>query len=33
MAMQKFNFEYTDTFGGEANYLWIKRGMLLTGGI
>ena len=19
-------FEYTDTFGGEANYAWVKRG-------
>lgn len=19
-------FEYTDTFGGEANYSWVKRG-------
>ena len=21
-----FKFEYTDTFGGEANYCWVKRG-------
>lgn len=21
----KFDVEYTDTFGGEANYCWIKR--------
>jgi hypothetical protein len=21
----KFRFEYTDTFGGEANYSWVKR--------
>lgn len=21
----KFNVEYTDTFGGEANYCWVKR--------
>jgi len=21
----KFKFEYTDTFGGEANYSWVKR--------
>jgi hypothetical protein len=20
-----FQFEYTDTFGGEANYSWVKR--------
>jgi len=23
--MQKFNIEYTDTFGGEANYSWVRR--------
>lgn len=23
--MQKFNFEVTDTFGGEANYSWVHR--------
>jgi len=23
--MNKFNVEYTDTFGGEANYSWVKR--------
>lgn len=22
----KFEYEYTDTFGGEANYSWVKRG-------
>ncbi|MDB4261358.1 hypothetical protein N9878_00685 [bacterium] len=21
----KYNIEYTDTFGGEANYCWVKR--------
>lgn len=21
-----FNYEYTDTFAGEANYSWVKRG-------
>lgn len=21
----KFNVEYTDTFGGEANYCWVRR--------
>lgn len=24
--MENYNFEYTDTFGGEANYSWVKRG-------
>lgn len=23
--MYKFTVEYTDTFGGEANYCWVKR--------
>jgi len=23
--MHSYNIEYTDTFGGEANYCWIKR--------
>ena len=23
--MVKFTVEYTDTFGGEANYCWVKR--------
>lgn len=23
--MTKFTAEYTDTFGGEANYCWVKR--------
>ena len=22
----QFSYEYTDTFSGEANYLWVKRG-------
>ena len=22
----KFSYEYTDTFSGEANYSWVKRG-------
>lgn len=22
----KYVFEYTDTYGGEANYCWVKRG-------
>jgi hypothetical protein len=24
--MHTFEFEYTDTFCGEANYCWVKRG-------
>ena len=24
----KVTFEHTDTFGGEANYSWVKRGTL-----
>lgn len=24
------NYEYTDTFGGEANYCWIERGTVET---
>ena len=24
--MNKFKYEYTDTFGGDANYSWVKRG-------
>lgn len=23
--MHKFNVEYTDTFGGDANYSWVER--------
>lgn len=23
-----FNIEYTDTFGGEANYAWVKRAIV-----
>lgn len=23
--MNKYEIEYTDTFGGEANYCWVKR--------
>ena len=23
--MNKYNVEYTDTFGGDANYSWVKR--------
>lgn len=25
MAMDKWNVELTDTFGGEANYSWVRR--------
>lgn len=25
MAYQQFDVEFTDTFGGEANYCWVKR--------
>jgi hypothetical protein len=24
----KYNVEYTDTFGGEANYCWVKRAVV-----
>lgn len=24
--MANYRYEYTDTFGGEANYSWIERG-------
>lgn len=24
--MQTFEYEYTDTFAGDANYGWVKRG-------
>lgn len=24
--MQTFEYEYTDTFAGDANYSWVKRG-------
>lgn len=26
--MTKWNWEYTDTFGGEANYCWVRRGTI-----
>jgi hypothetical protein len=26
--MSKFNWELTDTFGGEANYCWVRRGTI-----
>ncbi len=25
-SLEEYAWEYTDTFGGEANYSWIKRG-------
>ena len=27
--MEKYEYEYTDTFGGEANYCWVKRGKVM----
>jgi hypothetical protein len=24
--MHTYNYEYTDTFGGDANYSWVQRG-------
>lgn len=26
--MGLYQYEYTDTFGGEANYCWVNRGMV-----
>ena len=26
MNYQTYEYEYTDTFGGDANYCWVKRG-------
>lgn len=26
----KYEYEHTDTFGGEANYSWVKRGIVET---
>ena len=26
--LETYNFEYTDTFGGEANYCWVDRGTI-----
>lgn len=25
-SLETFEYEYTDTFAGEANYSWVKRG-------
>lgn len=27
-SVMVFNYEYTDTFGGDANYSWCKRGKI-----
>ena len=26
--IEKYEYEYTDTFNGEANYCWVKRGII-----
>jgi len=26
--MNKYNYEQTDTFAGESNYSWVKRGQV-----
>jgi len=26
--MHTYTYEYTDTYGGEANYCWVKRGVI-----
>jgi len=26
MSYQTYEYEYTDTFAGESNYCWVKRG-------
>lgn len=31
--MNVFTYEYTDTFAGEANYSWVKRGSVSVGDI
>lgn len=28
MGHNVYEYEYTDTFGGEANYCWVKRGSI-----
>lgn len=28
MSLHQYNVEYTDTFGGEANYCWVKRAVV-----
>jgi hypothetical protein len=27
--LSQYCFEYTDTFGGERNYCWVKRGKVM----
>ena len=27
--MDTYEYEYTDTFGGEANYCWVRRGSVM----
>ena len=27
--MTEYEFEHTDTFGGEANYCWVNRGTVM----
>lgn len=31
--MNEYTYEYTDTFAGEANYSWVKRGSVSVGDI
>jgi len=26
--LESYAFEFTDTFGGEANYCWVRRGIV-----
>ena len=28
MGTHKYQFKYTDTFSGEANYSWVRRGVV-----
>ena len=30
--MATYSYEYTDTFGGDANYSWVRRGMVAVKG-
>lgn len=30
-ARRRYSFEFTDTFSGQANYSWVKRGEVLAG--
>jgi len=29
MSYQTYEYEYTDTFGGDANYCWVKHGKVV----